>query len=75
MICIDIYIHIYKNIYMEKGKAEAQGSKTPHGAHSEMAQAGREAEAFSGTAVLYLDLYICKAIYQPSELQSPTPGS
>lgn len=54
MIYIDIYIHIYKNIYMEKGKAEAQGSKTLHGPTSEMAQAGREAGAFSGTAVLFV---------------------
>lgn len=46
------------------------------GLTSEMAQQAEKQGPFLALqCCLYLDLYICKAIYQPSELQSPTPGS
>lgn len=56
MIYIYTYIHtyIYKKIYMGKGKAGAQGSKSSMGLTSEMAKAGREARGFSGTVVLFV---------------------
>lgn len=76
MIYIDIYIHIYIRISIwKKAKLRPKGARHSMGLTREMAQAGREAGPFLALqCCLYLDLYICKAIYQPSERRSPTPG-
>lgn len=55
MIYIDIYIHIYIRISIwKKAKLRPKGGRHSMGLSSEKAQAGREAGAFSGTAVLFV---------------------
>lgn len=61
---------------MEAGKAEAQRSRIPWGSLVKcQEQAERQEPFLAPQFCLYLDLYICKAIYQPFNPQFPTLGS
>lgn len=72
----DIFTYVYIRISIwRKAKLRPRGARYPMGLTGKMARASREAlGAFLALQFcLYLDLYICKAIYHPSALHPPPP--